>query len=134
MRRARIGAALLTLAVVIMAVTAVSASMMVIKLKDGTTVYYDMSEVEYIQYYPTSSLPMVSPITPPASSTSIIAGVKLPFNAGSIVLAEEFADGLGTKWSGLSAVGGDYAKFARFKDGELIVDVPAGSSWGNAGI
>lgn len=134
MRRGRIGSAILAIAIALMAVTAVSASMIVIKLKDGTTVYYDMSEVEYIQYYPASSLPMVSPITPPASSTSIIAGVKLPFNAGSIVLAEEFADGLGTRWSGLSAVGGDFARFAKFKDGDLIVDVPAGNSWGNTGI
>lgn len=41
---------------------------------------------------------------------------------------------LGTVWDKLSAVGGNFDKFARFQGGGLVVDVPAGNHWGKTGL
>ena len=41
---------------------------------------------------------------------------------------------LGDQWLELSTSGGDYSKFAQIKDEMLVVDVPAGNSWGKTGI
>ncbi|MFZ5483080.1 MAG: hypothetical protein ACOZB0_02515 [Pseudomonadota bacterium] len=41
---------------------------------------------------------------------------------------------LGTVWDKLSAVGGNFDKFARFQGGSLVVDVPAGNGWGKTGL
>ena len=45
-----------------------------------------------------------------------------------------FAGELGDQWLDLSTSGGDYSKFAQIKDKALVVDVPAGNSWGKTGI
>jgi hypothetical protein len=41
---------------------------------------------------------------------------------------------MGRGWRRYSAQGGDFAAHARFEDGALFVDVPAGASWGKAGL
>jgi hypothetical protein len=41
---------------------------------------------------------------------------------------------IGTTWDKLQAVGGDFGRFTRFDGGTLVVDVPAGNSWGKTGI
>jgi hypothetical protein len=38
------------------------------------------------------------------------------------------------RWESLGVGGGDFAKFASYQKGLLAVDVPAGNSWGKAGI
>ena len=37
-------------------------------------------------------------------------------------------------WTSLQAVGGDFSRFGRVERGQLVVDVPAGNSWGKTGI
>jgi tetratricopeptide (TPR) repeat protein len=41
---------------------------------------------------------------------------------------------LGNSWDKLSAVGGNFDRFARFDGRGLSVDVPAGNSWGKTGL
>ena len=45
-----------------------------------------------------------------------------------------FSGKLDSRWEKLAAGGGDFASFARLDQGGLIVDVPAGHSWGNTGL
>lgn len=37
-------------------------------------------------------------------------------------------------WEPVAVAGGDYARFARYVGGALVVDVPAGSGWGKTGL
>ena len=41
---------------------------------------------------------------------------------------------LGRQWARYGIAGGDFGRFARLKDGTLVVDVPKGSRWGKTGI
>ena len=62
------------------------------------------------------------PFPPPDGSGSVAATTAVPVG------------GLGDVWDKLAAVGGDFDRFARFDRGALLVDVPAGNSWGKTGI
>lgn len=49
--------------------------------------------------------------------------------------ADMLFDGqMSESWQTLSVAGGDFSRFARFEDGALLIDVPAGNSWGKTGI
>ena len=54
--------------------------------------------------------------------------------APTLTGAPAFTGELGTKWDKLQAVGGNFDAFARLGGGALVVDVPAGNSWGKTGV
>ena len=41
---------------------------------------------------------------------------------------------MGTAWEPAQIAGGDFATFARFEDGALMVDAPKGHSWAKTGL
>ena len=53
---------------------------------------------------------------------------------GSPESTETFDTPTSTTWVPIQAAGGDYTRFASVHDGELVVDVPAGNSWGKTGL
>ena len=54
-----------------------------------------------------------------------------PESLGTTVLFEGRAD---PRWEPIGVAGGDFARFARYENGTLVVDVPKGSSWGKTGL
>lgn len=61
-----------------------------------------------------------APTAPPPAATTQGAGIPI--------------GGLGDIWDKLQSAGGNFDAFARFDRGALVVDVPAGNSWGKTGI
>ena len=45
-----------------------------------------------------------------------------------------FSGALDARWEKLQAAGGDFAAFAKLEPGALVVDAPAGHSWGHTGL
>jgi len=45
-----------------------------------------------------------------------------------------FSGALDARWDKLQAFGGDFAAFAKLEPGALVVDAPAGHSWGHTGL
>jgi hypothetical protein len=45
-----------------------------------------------------------------------------------------FSGALDARWEKLQAFGGDFAAFAKLEPGALVVDAPAGHSWGHTGL
>ena len=56
-------------------------------------------------------------------------------SAPAAPLVERLFDGaMSENWQEYAVAGGDFKKFAQFKDDRLVIDVPADSSWGKTGI
>lgn len=103
---------------------AFAASSIVITFKDGTKVSADLPQ-DIAQI---SSVSFESGAGPATSAT--VPGVNLK----DVVLSDAMENGLGTTWDALQCVGGNFASFAKFQDGKLMVNVPAGNHWGKTGL
>ncbi len=64
------------------------------------------------------------------ASATLATGAADEAGTGTVLFDGTLSD----QWQELATAGGDFARFARFDDGALIVDVPAGNSWGKTGI
>ena len=79
---------------------------------------------------PANALPSPSASTA-APRPGAPKAIPLPLVSGQ---GGDFTSGLGSVWTPTSAAGGDFSRHAHFEGSTLLVDVPAGSSWGKAGI
>ncbi|MBN2574226.1 MAG: hypothetical protein JXP73_06655, partial [Deltaproteobacteria bacterium] len=70
-----------------------------------------------------------------AGGSTGIGGV-LTVPPGTPTVIEEFdtLPSTTTTWVPIQAAGGDFAKFATASGGRLVVDVPAGNTWGKTGV
>lgn len=86
----------------------------------------------------TSAPPPTFPGAPPPAWTTpggATAGGTTPTTPVGGLPATRYPVGqLDPHWVPLSAVGGDFKRFARFEGGGLVVDVPAKNHWGKTGI
>ncbi|MBP7110645.1 MAG: hypothetical protein KBB09_03645 [Firmicutes bacterium] len=57
-----------------------------------------------------------------------------PGITGTAVIVEEFDNGLSSLWATLGYSGGDFQKFAKVENGQLVVSVPKGNGAGRTGI
>ncbi|HOA15352.1 MAG TPA: hypothetical protein PLT03_01700 [Bacillota bacterium] len=57
-----------------------------------------------------------------------------PGITGTPVIVEEFENGLSSMWATLGYSGGDFQKFAKVENGQLVVSVPKGNGAGRTGI
>lgn len=109
------------LGVVLLAQAGLAASSIVVTFSDGTKVKaelpQDVSKIRSIAFE-TTGASVVAPST----------------ELKDVVLSDAMDKGLGDTWDALACVGGDFNRFARFQDGRLLVNVPAGNHWGKTGI
>ena len=93
----------------------VYAAPMVIRFHDGSSVTHDTGRISSITFEGAPQQP-----TFPTAETYL--------------LNEEFANGLSTLWEPIQVVGGNFDRFTTLSPGKLLVNVPAGNSWGKTGI
>ncbi|MEA4882811.1 MAG: hypothetical protein VB144_03945 [Clostridia bacterium] len=114
---------LMRLLLMTIALTLVAASChgapLTIYFKDGAYVTFDTDKIDRMVY---------------ASPSGQSAASALPFKFTTVISEEEFEDGLGSAWLPLSAAGGNFDRFAKVRNGFVVVDVPAGNCWGKTGV
>jgi hypothetical protein len=79
---------------------------------------------------PSAPPPSPSPPPPPPPPPPPAKTIWSPPPAHEVL----FSGALGARWEKLAAMGGDFDNFARVDQGALVVDAPAGHSWGHTGL
>lgn len=101
-----------------------------ITLKDGTAVYYAIDDIASMEFVEDGASKQPAPTTAPSSKGGVQAIRPLEMAA----ISKVFNAPLETFWTQVGAAGGSFQKFARLENGQLIIDVPSGNSWGKTGI